>query len=213
MPVIVPPALSSLPQGHRITAHYQFSGDDVVQNRVPILGGSTFDPIFYYEISMLKIQGTANIPPIKTVQFSYVGYPHTANETFPMVGVLWVVVDRQQVFTFEIPQNPPAAIGFFPACFNAMFPVVANNQSTVGFGLFLSNYPVGSVNQATIGDLYVTLADFDAGTFHYPSQGIIPAAGVASTIPNPLPVDVVNTSMNVFVNNPDTLPVPVTNVP
>ena len=168
MPIIVPPAISAIPQGHRVAAHFQFNGNDTIQKR-PIMGTTIVEPTFWFDISMSQVQGAAQIKRIRSVQMSYVIYPHTATN-FPLVGLLYVVVDGLQVFTFEIPENPIDVIGFMPMAFNVIFPIIANAQSTVSFALFIGNYNTGA--NAEIGELYVNLADFDMPPFSYRSQGI-----------------------------------------
>jgi hypothetical protein len=138
------------------------------------MGGSLVDPVFTYDISMSQVQKAAQIGPIKSVQFSCIGYPQTVT-ALPETGILYVIVDALQVFTFQFPKNPDATIGFEPFCFNATFPVNANQQSTITFGLFLGNWPTSTPIQPNLGrlaDIYINLMDYDVAPNSFNTQGI-----------------------------------------
>ena len=174
MPFLVPPTVSKIPLGHRVTAQLSINSGDGISPR-KVMGSSLVDPVFTYDISMSQVQGSAQIGPIKAVQFSCIGYPHEAVPAEPLVGVLYVIVDGLQVFTYPFPQNPVATIGFMPFCFNASIPVNANAQSTITFALFIGNYPLSTPIQPDLGrlcDIFINLMDYDVPPYSFTTQGI-----------------------------------------
>jgi hypothetical protein len=177
MPFLVPPTISKIPQGHRVTAQLSINSGDGESKRM-LMGGSLVDPVFTYDISMSQVQKAAQIGPIKAVQFSCIGYPQSST-AIPLVGILYLVVDALQVFAFQFPKNPDATIGFMPFCFNATVPVNANAQSTITFGLFVGNYPVSTPIQPDLGrlaDIYINLMDYDVPPSSFNTQGIFTLA-------------------------------------
>ena len=161
MPAIVPPAASSIPQGTRVSAHFQYQVGEV-QN-VSIMG-TTFNDMGVFHLDPRSIQVPASFKTIKAVQFALVQQGELATTLEP-AGIFYIVVDSLQVFAFQIMGNPD--VGW--TSITATIPVESTSQSLVDFMYF---FPVAGFAGQVLADLYVNCFDFAVPPFFAGSQVI-----------------------------------------
>lgn len=201
MPVIVPPTAMAIPQGYRIAAHYQFVGSEY--KVLSFIGTNTSG--FEHDLDLTSIQVPANLRSIRSLQFSLVASPSVVANV--ELGTFYIVVDNLQAFAFELVRNQTAVVGDTQTSTTAIIPIQSSTHSILRFIIT----GISFTTTASIADLYVNAFDFDVPPFVAQSHAAF--VNPSFTISDTVPVDVVNTSMNVFVNNPVNQPVPVNQVP
>ena len=201
MPVIVPPSAMKIPQGYRVAAHYQFVGSEF--KVLSFLGTNTNG--FEHDLDLTSIQVPANLQNIRSLLFSLVVNPSVVDNV--ELGTFYIVVDNLQALAFEIVRNQTAVVGDTQTSTTAIIPIQSSTNSILRF--IISG--ISFTTTVSIADLYVNCFDFDVPPFVAQSHAAF--VNPTFTISGTVPVDVVNTSMNVFVNNPTNLPVPVNQVP
>ena len=158
MPALLPPSIVPIAAGYRLAAHFVYMGTGEESRTVNIMG-SSFNGALEYDIDLKAIQTPANLRTIKAIQFSLV--VTSSATTVLQLGTFYIVVDRLQVFAFEVVRNPPGVEGFSHTSITAAIPIQSNAKTEMQFVLVLPNYVVGQ----EAASLYINCFDFDVAPF------------------------------------------------